>query len=293
MENLFSKYPQARSGTVTEKLQSLLPNLSPTEARITHYIIRNLPDIGFETGVSLARKANVSEISVSRLLRKAGYKSIAGLKRELQTEATGQISEVTRYVTLPREKSEYHQVRDSEVTAILKLFDEFEQEPWKRLVQTVAESADVFVTGFQTVRGSAEDFARRLHLGRDNVRYISAHDDMLGAWLQYHGDARPKSATLIMIDVVPYAQEGLKIAEIAKGMGIKIIVISDEFCDWAHGLADHSIFANSRSGLFLESTVALVLILNVLVDAVVRHIQGDVQSRFEKWQLLARKLDIF
>ena len=57
------------STTTIRKLQSLLPTLTATEARIAHYIIRNIDEIPFETGTSLARKSNVSEISVSRFLR--------------------------------------------------------------------------------------------------------------------------------------------------------------------------------------------------------------------------------
>jgi DNA-binding MurR/RpiR family transcriptional regulator len=289
MKNLFSKHPNVKAVTVVEKLQSQLPKASPTEARIAHYIIRNIIEIGFETGASLAHKAAVSEISVSRFLRKAGYKSIAGLKRELQIEATKGHDALAS----PRGNSAYGTVRDLEIKALMRLFEQFEGAEWKTLVKTVSQSAEIYVTGFQSVRGTAEDFARRLGLARNRVRYLSAHDGMLGEWLAFQGDARPKSIALILIDVVPYAQEGPKIAEIAKEMGFKLIVISDEFCDWAHALADHAIFATSRSGLFLESTVALVLVLNVLVDSVARSAPGAGQSRFDSWQLLTRRLGIF
>ncbi len=289
MKNLFSKHPNVKAVTVVEKLQSQLPKLSPTEARIAHYVISNINEIGFETGASLAHKAAVSEISVSRFLRKAGYKSIAGLKRELQTEAT----KGHDVPALPRGSSAYGTVRDLEIKAITRLFEQFEGEEWKALVKTASQSVEIYVTGFQSVRGTAEDFARRLGLARNRVRYFSAHDGMLGEWLAFQGDARSKSITLILIDVVPYAQEGPKIAEIAKEMGFMLIVISDEFCDWAHTLADHAIFAKSRSGLFLESTVALVLVLNVLVDSVARSAPGAGQSRFDSWQLLTRRLGIF
>ncbi len=289
MHNLFSHHPSVRPGTIVGKLQSLLPGLSPTEARIAHYIIRNIDEIAFETGASLARKAAVSEISVSRFLRKAGYKSIASLKRELQIEAVNQ-QYMPGQAGLPGEPdSAYAEVRDLEIRAINRLFEEFEGKDWKSLVKTAAEAAEVFVSGFQSVRGLSEDFARRLGLARNNVRYISAHDGML----VFQGDARPKPISLILIDVVPYASEGAKIAEIAKEMGFSVIVISDEFCNWAHTIADHLIFAKSRSGLFLESTVALTLILNVLVDAVARNQPGNGQLRYDRWQMLTRRVGIF
>lgn len=280
------------SVTTTRKLNALVPKLSATEARIAHYIIRNMDQIPFETGSSLARKAGVSEISVSRFLRRAGYKSITGLKLELKLEAVNE-----RHLTDDNKDTEwrdlYTDVRANEIRAIEKLFAEFTGESWRDLVKTVAASDEIFVTGFQALRGTAEDFSRRLALARDNVRFLSAGDGMLVEWLSYVGDSQPKSITLILIDGVPYANDGLKIAEIAKEIGFKVIVISDEYCDWAHEVADHRIYAAAGSGLFIESTVALTLILNVLVDAVARSNPGNGILRHDRWQILMRRLNMF
>lgn len=278
------------SAPTTRKLQSILPGLSVTEARIAHHIIRNIDKIPFENGSSLARKAGVSEISVSRFLRKAGYKGIAGLKLELNVEAVN-----ARHLTEDHKEwgEHYSQVRENEIRTIEHLFQEFTTAEWRELVQTAAEAEQIFVTGFQALKGAAEDFSRRLALARDNVRFLSASDNMLGEWLSYLGDVRPKPMALILIDGVPYANDGLKIAQIAKEIGFKVIVISDEFCDWAHDVADHKMFAASGSGLFIESTVGLTLILNVLVDAVARRNPDNGILRLDRWQIVMRRLNIF
>lgn len=278
------------SAATLRKLQSLLPGFSATEARIAHYIIRNIDKIPFENGSSLARKAGVSEISVSRFLRKSGYKGIGGLKLELKLEAVNE-----RHLTEDHQDwdSHYSAVRENELRTIETLFQEFASADWQELVDSVADAAQVHVTGFQALKGTAEDFARRLALARDEVRFLSASDGMLGEWLSHLGDASPKSRTLILIDGVPYANDGLKIAQIAKEIGFKLVVISDEFCDWAHEVADHKMFAASGSGLFIESTVGLTLILNVLVDAVARRNPGVGMLRLDRWQILMRRLNIF
>lgn len=278
------------SAATLRKLQSALPGLSPTEARIAHHIIRNIDKIPFETGSSLARKAGVSEISVSRFLRKSGYKGIGGLKLELKLEAVNE-----RHLTVDHRDWDEHyaSVRENELRTIDTLFQEFAAEDWRALVQTVAEAEQVHVTGFQALKGTAEDFARRLALARDEVRFLSAGDGMLGEWLSHFGDAQPKPRALILIDGVPYANDGLKIAQIAKEIGFQVIVISDEFCDWAHEVADHKMFAASGSGLYIESTVGLTLILNMLVDAVARRNPGLGTLRLDRWQILMRRLNIF
>lgn len=280
------------SATTIRKFQSLLPELTPTEARIAHFIIAHIDQISFETGSSLARKVCVSEISVSRFLRRAGYKSIAGLKLELKVEAVNE-RHLSDGSESPGSPDIYAEVRDNEIRSIERLFVEFKGAPWRELVQTAATAEQIFVTGFQALRGTAEDFSRRLALARGNVRFLSAHDDMLGEWLSFVGDPQPKPVVLILIDGVPYANDGLKVAQIAKENGVKVIVLSDEFCDWAHDVADHTMFAASGSGLFIESTVALTLILNVLVDAVARSNHDASRLRLDRWQILMRRLNIF
>lgn len=270
-----------------------MPKLSATEARIGNYIIRNIDNLAFETGSSLARMVSVSEISVSRFLRKIGYKGIAGLKLELQLEAVNE-----RHLTEETSPSDwqdmYSVVRENEMRAIDRLFQEFGSESWRELVRAVADAEQVFVTGFQALKGTAEDFARRLTLARDNVRFLRANDNMLGEWLSFVGDRQPKPYVLVLIDGIPYAGEGLRIAEIAKKeLGIKVVVISDETCEWAPAVADHMLFAPSRSGLFIESTVALVLVLNILVDSVARASPVNSKLRLDRWQILMQRLSIF
>lgn len=293
MESLFTHYFQSGAHPVSLRLTALLPQLSRSEARIARYVIDNIQDMAFETGVTLARRLAVSEITVSRFLRKAGYKGMAALKRDLQAEP-----DIHKFEPqLPRNSGEMvsalRGARDQELKAIARLFDQFESADWAALVAAAADADEVYVTGFQSVRGAAEDFARRLSLARDRVRFISATDGMLGEWLTYHGDARAKPVTLIVIDVVPHAQVGAKIAQIAREFGFRVIVISDEFCDWAHGLADHTLYAKSRSGLFLGSTVPLILALDMLVDFVARTGPGYGRTRFDSWQLMTNRLSLF
>ncbi len=69
--------------------------------------------------------------------------------------------------------------------------------------------------GISVDPGTVEDFARRMALARKNVHFLSAHDGMLGEWLD-HGPETAATTCLILVDVVPYASESLKLARLAK-----------------------------------------------------------------------------
>ncbi|WP_417584582.1 MurR/RpiR family transcriptional regulator [Nitrincola sp.] len=289
MKNTFSSKPEYIATTTAQKIQEWIPLVSKSEARVAQFILLNLDQISYETGASIAEKAAVSQITVSRFLKRAGYQGISALKEELQKEF------------IPIEASESQRLssdffyRDNlkqELKSMVRLYEQFETENWERLVSCVSAATRVYVTGFQSIRGTSEDFSRRLSLARDRVQYLSPHDGMLGEWLEDKPRARPGYDTLILLDVVPYAAEGRKLCEVAVEKGIQIVILSDEFCHWASEYNAHVIYFKSKSGLFLESTWGLVLTTNMLIDAVSRR-NPNSDARIKRWQDMAKRLDLF
>ncbi|MYM61807.1 MurR/RpiR family transcriptional regulator [Pseudomaricurvus sp. HS19] len=289
MENTFSTSGDYISGRTAKNIQALLPGLPSSEARVAQYILLNLERIAYETGASIAEKALVSPITVSRFLKRAGYKGIVELKQEVMQDET-LAQDRAGYPTLTDEglKSTFNK----DLQILVDLFSQFQTDTWLGLVNCVTAASQVYVSGFQTVRGIAEDFTRRLALARPEVRYLSAHESMLGEWLGDNHPSQAGSKVLVLIDVVPYAQEGKKLCEIAAAKGIKVVIITDEFCYWAREFTPHIIHAKSKTGLFLESTWGLVLATNMLCDQVARR-NPDSRQRSKDWLELAQYLNLF
>jgi len=290
LENTFSSEGGFIPTRTAQHIQSLMPALSPSEARVAQYILLNLQRIAYETGASIAEKASVSPITVSRFLRRAGYQGIAELKNEVQKAAiTANDQAAQNTINDETIKATF----DKDLNILLDLFRQFESETWKGIVNCVAAAERVYVSGFQTIRGVAEDFSRRLSLARPDVHYLSAHDSMLGEWLtSAPKKQRSEYRTLILIDVVPYAQETRRLCEIATEKGIQVVVITDEFCYWAQEYTPHIIHAKSKTGLFLEATWGIVLAGNMLVDQVA-HKNPSSKQRTKDWFEMAKRLNLF
>ena len=290
MENTFSSEGSFIPTRTAQHIQSLMSELSPSEARVAQYILLNLHRIAYETGASIAEKALVSPITVSRFLRRAGYEGIGTLKKEVQQEAIAVTDEGSHSVISDKHiKATF----DKDLNILVNLFRQFEGETWKGIVNCVAAAERVYVSGFQTIRGVAEDFSRRLSLARPNVQCLSAHDSMLGEWLSNNQKRSPQEyQTLILIDVVPYAQETRLLCEIASEKGIQLVIITDEFCYWAKEYTPHILHAKSKTGLFLEATWGLVLAGNMLVDQVA-HKNPESKQRAKDWFDLAKRLSLF
>ncbi len=289
MASGFASFPQGPLGDLVGKLEQALPTLPKQEAKIAQFMLLNVHTIGLETGKSLAQRVGVSEITVGRLMRRLGYNGTKDLKAiSRQHYAVGGSSPAPSNDI----GKELNQVMASELSVIRTVFEQTGNEHWLRANELIARSSKIYVTGFQSVRGLSEDFARRLSIARPNVQYLSPHDGMLGEWLDTKKEIT-RDECLILIDVVPYASESHELAKIAKKQGRSCIVVSDEFCHWSSEIADAALYARSNTGLFLESTIGLNITLALLMDRAAEANPEGSKKRLASWKKNARRLGLF
>ena len=276
------------------KLRIALPDLPRLEAQVAQYMVLNIGDLSFETGVSISQKVGVSEVTVSRLLRRLGYQGMRGLKRELRNE-------LFKREPIQKDDQESREVSDEmsrnmdlEHKALAEIYQQSASPMWGQLVQSIVKADEVYVTGFQAVRGMAEDCARRLAMTRRNVRFLAAHDGMLAEWLNW-GDEKSElpSRCLILIDVVPYAREASILSNLCSKDGHSLVVFTDEMCHWAKNHTDMVVYASTRTGLILESTVAIAAALNLMVNAVAGQYSTTLTERLDQWKIYTRALKLF
>lgn len=285
----FSSYPRQGYEDLIRKMEAMLGQLPRQEARVAQYILLNQNGLALENGKTLARKIGVSEVTVGRLLRRLGCDGTKAFKELLRR----QYAENSTFLQAPEDiPKSYEKVLFAETAALNAIFRQAGSAQWRQAGHLLGTAQRVFVTGFQSVRGIAEDFVRRLSLARGTVTYFSPHDNMLAEWTDAP-DQQVGSSCLVLVDVVPYARESAEIVRLAKEQGRHCIVVTDEFCHWAQGLADVVIHAPSRTGLFLESITGIAVALALLVDTVAELDPEASQKRLLSWKEQARHLKIF
>ena len=294
MRDIFSSVTPTVFPRFEEQLKVALPKLPRLEAQVAQYMMLNIGDLSFETGASIANKVGVSEVTVSRLLRRLGFQGMRGLKRELRSELInrdplGETEQEIREVPEAIKRN-----MDLEYKALGEVYQQAASPMWGLAVQAVVDAEIVYVTGFQAVRGIAEDCARRLGMARGNVRFLAAHDGMLTEWLQWGGDdAASLKRCLILIDVVPYAREAQVLAELCGKDDCSLVVFTDEMCHWAKNHTDMVIYGSTRTGLIFESTVAIMAALNLMVNSVASQYSATLTERLDQWKSYTRALRLF
>ncbi len=287
MSEGFASYPGVTYDELMHNMQAGAKDLPRQEAKIAQYILLNADSIPIETGKSIARKAGVAEVTVGRLLRRFGCDGMKEFRQLLRRRYSAAGGMPERQPDVPRSHLDK---MEAELRGIRAVFEQIDGEEFRTACTCLVEATSVFVTGFQSVRGMAEDAARRLSIARDDVRFVSAHDGMLAEWIE---QTAPEGTCLLMVDVVPYAAESRRVAEIATEQGRKVVIICDEYCHWARDCAVSVIYAPSATGLFLESTLGLTAAFSLLCDTVARHNPDLSNQRLRSWKSTSRKLGLF
>jgi DNA-binding MurR/RpiR family transcriptional regulator len=269
------------------RLQAMDGALTRSEAVIAQWLLHNQAALGLETGASVAAKTGVSEITVSRFLRRLGYRGLSALKRELQTSGTARLPGSELYLRLLDGELGALLRRDAE--AVLAIATQVARPEWADAIAAIDAADEVFVTGFQTVKGVAEDFARRLAIVRSGVRFLVAHDAGLAEWIEGGRGRR----CLILVDTVPYAREAEPVVRLAARSTMTVVVATDELNTWAARHTPFVFFVASKIGTFVESTGPLASMLNLVTHAVAARAPDRSASRLAAWPGLLRDLGLF
>jgi DNA-binding MurR/RpiR family transcriptional regulator len=286
-----TKKPESNQTPLGARLCALGDVLTKSEAVIARWLILNEATLALETGASIAAKTGVSEITVSRFLRRAGFKGLAGLKEELKLTRIHHLASTPDYfLRLIDGGISAFLKRDAE--AILAIAEEIKKPTWKEAIKTLAAADEVYVTGFQTVRGLAEDFARRLGIVRSTVRFLSPHDDGLVEWIpseRRKGERR----CLVLVDMVPYAREALPIVRTAREAQIDVVIVTDILNTWAAGETPFVFHVTTKMDTFLESTGPMTTMMNVIIHAVASENPEKAHRRIGDWPPLIAALGLY
>ncbi len=269
------------------RLEAVEGQLTRSEAVLAQWLRLNEAGLLAETGATIAAKTGLSEITVSRFFRRLGYKGVAGLKEDLRSRASAQLGGSDLYMRLM--DSELGALIRHDAEAVLAIATQTERPEWQQAIDAIHDAEEVFVTGFQTVKGAAEDFGRRLSIIRPAVRLVAAHETGLSEWVEQPGARR----CLILIDTVPYAREAEPIVRLARRAGMSVVVITEELNTWASAHTPLVFFVVNKVHAYVESSGPLVSLLSLVTHAVAAKNPERAKARLAAWPALLRELNLF
>jgi DNA-binding MurR/RpiR family transcriptional regulator len=257
-------------------------SLTKLERRIAAYLTANPNALVVDTSATIAKRAYVSPMTVTRFFKKVGFDNAADAKdlakRQLydgSPEAVGARFESFR--STPGRQDQDAQL--AHATEALRKASEIRTQPmWQHIVHAVAHADSVYAVGFQTMRYLANGLVHRLNYIRPNALELDGID---GTYAQLLTNPRPNKL-LIIIDTFRYGRNGPLLAQAAQEQGVEVVVFCDELCDWATKFTSNVVALPMEPDLFLWPSTAIHFSLNLLAQDVIDEIGDGVTEHLKR-----------
>jgi DNA-binding MurR/RpiR family transcriptional regulator len=267
-------------------LSDLITRLRSSEARwsdahavLARYFDAHLSELPYETAASIARRLNLSPMTVGRFLRRLGYRDIDDLKKALRRSASAAwrmkdsridlLSDVDQGDLLAR-------ALRSQIGCLERVFQIAKSAAFHDVVRLLSESDRVYVAGFQSLRGIALYFAAQMEYARPGVQCL---DGLNGTFAELLDPGRQKRC-LVLIDTRRYARKTKPLVERAKALGVKTIVVADVYLPGSVA-ADHVLTLPEGDDPLWDTDVDTVALLDLLLNGVVVHLGAKARRRVD------------
>jgi DNA-binding MurR/RpiR family transcriptional regulator len=277
----------ARPPTVADQVHHALHALPPAERRVVRALLAVYPAAGLGTAASLAGEAATSTATVVRLAQKLGYAGFPelqeALRQELAGRGAGPLERLDAAVgpgpgLLPSVAAALGAVAASVAVTV----------PQAEMDVAVALLADtsrrVALSGGRVSHSLAEILGLHLErlrggvtvLPRDRVRRLATTFDL-----------GPRDVVLVL-DLRRYEAASVELATRARERRARLVVVTDTLLSPAtrHAAAVLPVAVDSPSPL--DSLVAALALVEVLVLSTMHAIGPPARERLERWEDLIR-----
>lgn len=263
---------------------------SKSDKLIANYIERNLGEIPFETARSIATRLELSPMTVGRYLRRMGFDGLDQLKNELRRGSSNPAWQVKGPVDRLRED-----IREGKLLAGLiqqqidnlgRIYELAAAPEWQQTIDALVSASEVYVAAYQNVRGIAQYFASQLSYTRPRVQFV---DGLNGTYSELL-DGSVEGRVLFLHDVRRFAAKARLLAIEARRMGVKVVLLTDEFCPWGPEVSDICLVVPGSHGPLWDGSATIIAVMDLMLSNIIVLLGDEVGERVD---LLTRLQNTF
>ena len=275
---------------ITKLLQSSELRRSNSDKLIANYFERNLSDIPFETAKSIATRLQLSPMTVGRYLRRMGFDGLDELKNELRRGGSNPAWEVKEPVA--QFKADIKEGKllagliQQQIDNLGMIYALTVAPEWGQTVSALVSASEVYVAAYQNVRGIAQYFASQLSYTRPRVQFV---DGLNGTYSELL-DGSVEGRLLFLHDVRRFAAKARPLAIEARRAGVKVVLLTDEFCPWGAEVSDICLVVPGSHGPLWDGAATMTVVMDLILSNVIVELGDDVRARVD---LLTRLQDRF
>ncbi len=275
---------------IVTRLQSAELRKSKTDKLIAQYIERNLAELPFETAKSIATRLGISQMTVGRYLRRLGFDGLDEMKTALRRgrsnpawQVKGPVARLQQDI---REGKLLAGLVQQQIDNLGVVYELMTQPEWQQTIDALISASEVYVAAYQNIRGTAEYMASQLSYARPRVQYV---DGLNGTYSEVL-DGAVEGRVLFLIEARRFASKALPLALEARKSGVKVLLLTDEFCPWAEEASDIALVIPGPHGPLWDGSATIMAVIDLLLSNIIVVLGDKVDRRVE---MLTRLQDLF
>tara|TARA_B100001094_G_scaffold138308_1_gene133911 strand:- start:190 stop:1068 length:879 start_codon:yes stop_codon:yes gene_type:complete len=275
----------------SERLQALSPQLR----RAARFIVEHSGDVATRSQRHISTVSQLPAPTFTRLARAVGlqsYDQLRDLCREdvlrnktiLADRAKSLIAEVNENAEEPSLIARH---AASAIRNLQRVVEQTDPDRLTNAAQLLADARRVVLIGEMSARGLMDYVSYMANMSLTEWKVLDRASESLSSELAFLGS---KDACIVTA-VSPYSTRSLKIVRHIVEAGIPVVAITDNALSPLVSLADHSFFVVTESPQFFPSHVALTVVLEVLIDMVIRERGIEAQKHIAAVERQNHKLN--
>ncbi|MCO5064943.1 MAG: MurR/RpiR family transcriptional regulator [Rhizobiaceae bacterium] len=271
--------------SIAERIADRIDQMPAGERRSAQTLMANYPLIGLKTVAEFAQHAEVSSPTILRFVARLGFQNYPDFQAALQAELAAQIQSPLSRTTMPTA------IAPGETgtivgAAIENITETFQHISGKQFSAVVAQLSDprsrLYFAGGRFSDSMARYLAAHLSLVRPGITHLSGQES---TWHDKLADMGKRDC-LVIFDIRRYQTGLFTFAEKAARRGATIVLLTDQWVSPIARVARHVISARTSSPSAWDSSAALFVLAEVLIDAVTRERAEDGARRMEDIEAL-------
>ncbi len=282
-----------RNGAAVMDVISLIDKnytkLSKTQQMVAEYIKKETVIASYSTIEKIARAAGVSTATVVRFTNSLGFSGFADFQTQLQEYLLRQTDKINRHALTNKLVARYEGISTSVeeelneltkkyISNINNTFKEIPIEDINKVTESILNADRIFVAGSRTNRSSAEYLTFSLSRMFGNAFYIESDPASFPEILS----GIRKNDLVIVFCVYHYLINTLRLAEYAKMMGAKVIMIQDANDKKKFDFADITLYGYCRTNIFNNTPASLIYISDIIIGLCSQRAQDRVKETESK-----------
>lgn len=266
--------------SVAERIADRIDQMPAGERRSAQTLMANYPLIGLRTVAEFAQQAEVSSPTILRFVARLGFQNYPEFQAALQAELAAQLQSPLSRTAMPTAAAPGEAA--TIVGAVLENISEtFQHISARQFSAVAAQLSDprsrLYLAGGRFSDSLARYLAAHLALMRPGVVHLSGQES---TWHDKLADMGKRDA-LVIFDIRRYQPGLANFAEKAARRGVTIILFTDQWVSPIARFARHVISARTASPSAWDSSAALFVLAEALIDSVTRQRAEEGAKRMQ------------